>query len=262
MAVRVAWQEKYGMGLNNTSISQANTFADDVDGEPIRGISAHSQFGLPLTEHAELVPGKEFTTPRKTTGNPEVRVGAGYERTATIVRPTCSLVYGEAEAYGAAAFLWLLFQSGASEAATVQTFNKPTTAEGAEAEVFAHIIRAMSTDTTDWQMITGAVCNSLTFAGEEGGTLSMTGEFMGADYTNVMNPDAGADANLILPGKAPLLFQDATITVAATTTPITSFTLTIENGATPRYYNSSTPSEVTDKLMDFKIDETYLVSQE
>lgn len=247
MVMRTSWQDKYGVAGNVVGISTKADFASDA---AKIGITADDQFGLPLTGSPDIAPNPEFSDSVKTTGLAQVRTGTGYERTKFINRPTFSFEYPEVEAYGAAFFLWSLFQKGGSESGTAQTY-QPSTLEGAdvtgsgEAEFWLSLTRAMSTSTADWQAIHGAIATSITFSSEEGGPLSMSGELIAAEYEAPMTPGASAYASqLALPAKAPLLHQNLTALLAGTAMNIPSWSVTLTNNAVMKFYDEDTGQKI------------------
>lgn len=247
MTLRTPWQDRYGLAIQTAQIlgnhsGSAGTPTDfsDQTGNYL-GITIDDQFGIPLTEHPDIDSGTIFTNPDKTTGQSLTMVGLGHERTKIDDTPVVTLTFAETDIYMINTFLWLLFQTGATETTGISkqlyTFIPYTVGS---CEVWAEFIRQLSATGSDWQRMSGCIVTSLTFSGEEGQPMALTVDLAGVAYDEDVTGTSGAAANLVLPKKAPLLFQDSTFKLGSslTATNIPNFSITIANNAITKQRNS------------------------
>jgi hypothetical protein len=224
----------------NCFVSGSNSIMDDVN----QGVTT-SVYGIPLTNHPTMDIGQAIIDQRKATGVSYKNTSTGMEYQQGTRLPTTTWEF-DVTKNNIAPFLWLLFQNGASEAgasAYVKTFVPYT--EGNVTEVHAALCRVMSTQVGDANshLFGGCVVSSITFTGEEGQPLKASVTLMG--YNAITDFEFGAAANICVfdSSCAPLLYQNAVISVAGTTVNIPRFNLTITNNLKPAYYNSKHPTK-------------------
>ena len=197
---------------------------------------------MPLTDHPHLKP---------STGTVENELAVGestrrsLEYNQTISQPGTVTINMLANAYNSSLFIWLLLQSGCSEAdAAINTLTGiPYTSP--DPEIYAAVTRILggtagNADAVSQYMV-GCICNSLTFSGETGGILTLSAEIMAADHAIAANNLGTVSwSALTFSDKAPLKFQDMSFELGTQAVDTPSFSITITNGATAQFYNNGT----------------------
>lgn len=234
---RAPWELKYGLQFTS-GISTTPTFAT---GGGLVGIGA-DKFGLLLTNHPDFSANKSVIDTRKSTGLSTRRGGTGYEFQPERVAPTVSLELSPGRR-ALSALLWLLFQTGASQGAgalykkTFVPYHAGSGGGGCIPECYCSLLKDMSgagNTAGDYQLITGAICQSLTLNGQEAGELSMSTQMLGAAYATSFS----GSPTLNFEEEAPLLFKDVTINLGGSNVNASSFNFTITNNAVARSYNN------------------------
>lgn len=240
MAVRTTWQDLYSIE-QTASLTAKPTFAATAIGVEGDGASG-GKFLVPLTSHPHL-------KPSSTMQDQELAVGVAQrhnlEYNATIAEPSSVTLEMYANAYNLSLFMWLLFQSGCTEAdSTVNTMSAiPYTS--AAIEQYAAITRILGgtggNADTESQYMPGCICKSFTISGETGGILMLSAEIVGADWATA-NDDLGSVAwsTLTFSDVAPLKFQDMTLVLGGAEVDTPSFSVTYSNNVVPQFYNNGT----------------------
>lgn len=257
MSQRQTWEDLYGIRAyitgtladggvgadvasvwNSATVTVGNFIVDHGDGDHI-GIDLN-KFAIPLLNHPTFSPGQEIINNRKAVGTSYRRTGACLEYQMGYRMPTvtyeCDATYKIL-----ALFFQLLFQGGASEAATTPFLKTyvPYAEGDSDIVACAALIRQMSAAAADSHVIGGAIVRSLTITAEEGQPLKASAEFVG--YNMVSNYDFSSESTNILEfdSTACLMYSNATIKLATTEVNLPGFTFTITNNAIPKYYNSN-----------------------
>lgn len=237
MPVRAKWQDKYGICQCATptpatgyTVTSKTFLATDI------GLEL-AKLALPLTNNPMLDSGLNVIDTRKAIGEATRRVGTGYEFTVEGMEPVVTLEM-EATANMLALFSWLLFQKGASEGVATTYMKTCIPYTDCECEIYASILRQMSAGTADSHVVHGAICKVMNLSANQGEALKLSAEMLGANFFN--NFDFDLQASLLdFSAKAPLLFQDCTITLDGTTIHIPGFSLALSNNAVAKRYSSS-----------------------
>lgn len=234
MTMRAPYQDIYLITTNETSIGTSQ----DFDGAEI-GLST-GVFNLVPTNHPNLLSGQQISDVPKATGLSQRRTGAGYEYNQTIKNPSVSGLTVEMTTKNLGLFLWLLFQQGVSQGAAAYYKKTAIPYTDSDCEVWASIARVLDASTESHQ-IDGAIISSMTISGSAGGVLTISADFIGATFSSAKDLDTIATA---IPAEAPFLFQDGTITMATEAVKLDSFTITINNNAERRHYDSATAQKI------------------
>jgi len=229
----------------NSPTHQADTFvaADNgVSGDTRKGVN-QDIFGIPLTNHPSMDIGQAIVDQRKAIGISTRSTVTGGEYQQSTRLPVTSWEF-EVTKNNIAPFLWAFFGNGISEAAAppyVKTCIPYI--EGNDTAATLACCRVMSTQTgaNNSHLFGGCIVNSITFTGAEGQPLKATVSLMG--YNAITDFDFGSNGNICVFDNtcSPLMFQNATISLAGTTVNIPDFTLTINNNAVAKYYNTKHP---------------------
>ena len=216
----------------NSATADADAFASGAIGV------ASNKYGIPLLNKPVFDPGQNIVNQRKAIGVSYRRGDAGFEYNQGSRVPTTSWEF-DVSYKNIVPFLWMLFQGGTTEGAAttyLKTF-VPYTESAAGIYVAAALLAKNSNTAASSHMIGGAVVRSITLSSEEGMPLKATVEMIG--YNMVSDFDLDADANLIeYDNTAPLLWQDATVSLGGTTVNIPGFSLTISNNLVTKNYDS------------------------
>ena len=195
MSIRTTWQDLYGMQIHNGVTLAVHLAADPTYVAATKiGIqgtgSANGKFALPLTDHPNFkAPSASLDTeqargisPRHNSEFHTVETGEGVEFTLPLV----------GHSYNVAAFLPLLFQSGASEAAHVgnTALNYLTCIPYVDATVsywsyFTRSVQAVGGGKDIDLQVEGGVVNALTLSGETGGVLTIEAAIKAAKWSEV-----------------------------------------------------------------------------
>jgi len=227
-----AWQERYFACAQTTSIETSGDFSTDL------GIDDATDYGLLLTNHAEIDPGITISDQRKIIGEATRKMTDGYEYVPTTYLPVTTLEM-DANAWNVAFFGWLLYQKGVTE--TDQTdkwlyvIDPPTASEGPACEVWCSIVRDLRTASKS-HALHGGIVSSMTISGNQGEPLKLSLDIVGRGYASALD----ASGYTWTPTeKAPLLFQNAVTTLAGTSIDLESFSITYTNGAISKHYNAT-----------------------
>jgi len=232
MADKMITSFDYGFSLQTTSISTAGAFGASDDGVLV------GKCLVPLREmNPDFSPGQEWIRQRKATGEPNWKIGTGYENVAGIKLPVATLPV-DFNSYNLEAFLWGLYQTGAAEDDTSPYETTFTVPDSPACEVWFSLLKRYSAAGADSVVIHGCIPRSITISGAEGDTLNGTVEFMGHTYSTAFT---GSGAGLVFAEKAPLLWQNATVEVDSNAVNMPDFNLTLTNNAFPQHFDSQTP---------------------
>jgi hypothetical protein len=216
----------------NSATADADAFASGAIGV------ASNKYGIPLLNKPAFDPGQAVVNQRKAIGVSYRRADAGFEYQQGSRVPTTTFEF-DVTYKNIVPFLWMLFQGGTTEGAGatyLKTF-VPYTESNAEIYVASALLARNSDSAATSHMIGGAVVKSLTLTAEEGMPLKCSAEMIG--YNMVSDFDLDADANLIeYDTAAPLLWQNATVSLGGTTVNIPGFSLTISNNLVTKNYDS------------------------
>jgi len=262
MSSRNLWNDLYGIrtyitgtlsdgGVGADTASVWNTATADADAFKAGAIGVDtSKYGIPLINHPTFDPGSMVINTRKAVGTSYRQTSSGCLEYQQGSRVPTATYEADATYKILALFFQLLFQGGASEAATtpfLKTFI-PYAEGDADVVACAALIRQMSAGGTDSHMIGGAIIKSLTLSAEEGQPLRVSAEFSG--YNMVSDFDFDADSNILeFDTTACLMWQNASVKIAGTAANIPGFSLTISNNAVEKFYN--TPHVTKYVLGDF-----------
>ena len=245
MAIRVTWQDRYAIE-QTASLTAKPTFAASAIGIEGTG-AAGGKFLMPLTDHPHLKPSSAIQNQEQAIGLAQ-RHHLEYE--PTIAEPSSVTVNMWANAYNVSLFLWLLFQSGCSEAdATVNTLTAIPYVSS-EPEIYAAVTRILggtagNADTVS-QYLAGCICRSLTLSGEVGGIITMSAELVAADWQTASD-DLGSVSwsALTFSDQPPLKFQNMYFVLGGRSVGIPSFSITFNNNAAAQFYNNETIQRYT-----------------
>jgi len=208
-----------------------------------RGFGADGVYAIPLNNHPHFDPGQNIIDQRKAIGIPVRRTGSGFEFQQAHREPRTTYEF-DANAYLLAPFFWLLFQNGASEGSSAPYAKTFTPYTSPDCEVWASLLRKMSSSSADSHVIHGAIVRSIRLTAETGGPLRATVEFIGYSWDDTFN---ASSAILNFSQTAPLLWKDAGnvagIYVESTNLNIRGFDITFNNNATAVYYSSQYPEK-------------------
>jgi len=240
MAIRTTWQDKYAIE-QTSSLTATPTFASTAIGIEGTG-SSGGKFLMPLTDHPHL-------PPASATQENELAVGVSQrhnlEYNQTIAEPSTVTINMLANAYNVSLFLWLLFQTGATESSGSVNTLQCIPYTSAEIEIYTAITRLLGgtagDDDTVSQYMPGCVCRSVTISGETGGIVTLAAEMVGANWATA-NDDLGSVSysTLTFSDKAPLKFQDMVFQIGANAVNIPSFSITFNNNVAAQFYNNDT----------------------
>lgn len=265
MAERVNFEDRYGLIQNVTSISNgvsadATTFNSATVNDTFiaGGIGVETSiYGIALNNHPTFNFGQNIIDTRKAIGTSYRHAGTGFEFQQGTRLPSATYEF-DVTPWTIAPFLWTLFQSGSSQggaSAYVKTF-VPYTEADMDFEAWLTLIRTLSDGSADSHVLGGMIANSIAFSAEEGTPLRAAVDMIG--YNGVTDFDFDAQASLLnYSARAPLLWQNATITMDGTTVNLTGINFTITNSATPKFYDSQHP--VKHILGDFGLEGTISV---
>lgn len=234
MGTRAVWENVYG--VMHATGSPATGYAVDTNkflATPDIGLEV-GKHALPVIGQPPLDPGQIIIDQRKTVGKSTRRTGTGYEYLQAGDAPTVTFEM-EATPNMVAFFCWLLFQKGSTEGAETPFAKVFTPYTDAACEIWASILRKMSAAAADSHVIHGAICQSMTLSSAEGEALKLAVTLNGSHFFNVFDFDAQSSV-LSFSEKAPLLFQDATITLDTNSINIPGFSVTITNNAAGKRY--------------------------
>ena len=238
MSTRNIWADVYGVGHTVTSISTA----------------ANCAKGIALKNHPSFSAGTSIIDQRKAIGVSYRRGDTGFEYQQGASVPEASWEF-DASYKNLSRILWSLFQQGSfqGEGTVYPKYFVPY--DTSELEVWLNLIRKLApSGTATSQRVKGAVCHSLALSGEEGQTISAVAEFRG--YGLETNHDIASDT-LTFDAVAPLMFQNATITLDGNTVYIPNFNLTITNNLVTKFYDNATA--VRHILNDFTAEGTIVI---
>lgn len=200
-----------------------------------------SKYGIPLTNFPVFDSGTGVINQRKAVGTAYRQTSSGgcleYQMGARTPQATyeCDATYKIM-----ALFFQLLFQGGASEAATTPFLKTyiPYAEGDADVVACAALIRQMSAQSANSHVIGGAIIRSLSITGEEGQPIKLSAEFTG--YNMVSDYDFSSEENILeFDTTSCLMFQNLSVKLAGTAVNISKFDLTISNNAVPKYYNTN-----------------------
>ena len=228
----------------NDPSHQADAFVsgdNGVTGDTNMGVTT-GVYGLPLTNHPNMDFGQSQIVQRKALGQSYQDAQVGREFLLSTRFPVTTWEF-DVTYKNIAPFLWALFQNGAVDggSATYVKVFSPYSA-GNVTEVHLALCRVMSTQvgSNNSHLFGGCIVDSITFTGEEGQPLKASVSLIG--YNGVSDFDFGGSANICsYDTTAPLMFQDASFSVAGTAVNIPSFNITITNNARPAFYDSKHP---------------------
>lgn len=228
-----------GVGADSASVWNSATVTTGNFVSGAIGVDT-SKYGIPLTNFPVFDSGTAIINTRKAVGTPYRQTGTGcleYQMGARTPQTTyeCDATYKIM-----ALFCQLLFQGGASEAATTPFLKTyiPYAEGDADVVACAALIRKMSGQTANSHVIGGAIIRSLSISGEEGQPIKLSAEFMG--YNMVSDYDYSSEANILeFDTTACLMLQNMSVKLAGTAVNIGKFDLSISNNAVPKYYNTN-----------------------
>lgn len=185
----------------------------------------------------DLLSNMRISDVRKATGISQRFTGtAGTEYNVTVAEPSISGVEMELIPSHMTLLLWLLFQTGSSQAgASPYTYTNIPYSDFS-CEQYCSIGRLLDAGAHSHQM-DGCIITSMTISGEEGGILTVSCDFIGES----LNTDADlAAVPQTASNLAPVLFQDiSSVTLGGSAIDLISFSITITNNATRRFYDSA-----------------------
>ena len=97
----------------------------------------------------------------------------------------------------------------------------------------------------DGYSMTGAICNSLAIAGEEGGRMVLTTDLMGHSYVTNYDHDAATATDFTVTDIADELFFNYTFTMDDNAVSLKAFDVTIANNAVANFYANQLPLSYT-----------------
>ena len=226
MAQRSTWQDKYGYGIQTSSIST----------------SAACTSGIFLMNHPNL----DINT--KTIDTEKTVVSASRNQLVEFAidgrNPTAQfpIMVSPKQVYP---FLRLFFQKGSLQDSTTNTikwfFPYSYSSVGNECEVWGSFVRELSTGSTYSQRIVGAICNSLTLVPSDMEYMTMNCGLTGRDLE--VNHNTSADT-FTLSTDAPLLWRNCVTKIGNSytvqeTCDLKRFEMLLLNSAKGRHYNNS-----------------------
>ena len=230
------WQDQYYM-IATTAITDSPDFAIAT-----RGAYGSGGGQVFLRNHPTFSLGQEAVASRKATGKSYLMKDASVriERSLGVQNPTTTY---EMDWDNESAFIPLhsLFQTdvaAATGATTVKTFAPYS---GATVTNLASLLRF--TESSKCHQIDGAIARSITISGEEGDSVQISTEWVGADMTTAVTvTPAGWTTGESLDF---LLFKDMYCATGATSVSgnevdIVGFDITITNNAVSKHYNNYT----------------------
>jgi hypothetical protein len=222
MATRNIYDDIYGLGSQVTNISTV----------------AAATKGIALSNHPDLNNGTNTISQRKATGLSYIRTDTGFERQVGTEMPTSGPWEFDVHIKSLARILWSFYQTSAFQGASSVYPKYFIPYETTTCDVWLSLVRklAASGDANSHQ-INGAICNTFTLSSEEGQTLKCSAGFIGYDWAK---RDIASDT-LTFDASAPLLWQNATITLGGTAVNIPSFSLTVNNGAIAKAFDAKNP---------------------
>ena len=236
--IRNVWMDIFGVGFSTSSISTV----------------ANASFGIPLLNHPHFDPGTQTINQRKAIGVSYRRGDAGYEFQQAASIPTTSYEY-DVSVTNMSHILWAFFQSSAFQGSGAPYVKYFVPYESPTADVWLTLVRKLAASGTGAShQIVGALPKTITFSCEEGQPLKTTVDFQG--YSFVDTRDIASDT-LTFSASAPLLWQDATISLAGSAINSPGFSMTLNNNLITRFYDNSTAARHL--LGDFTLEGTIRV---
>ena len=185
-----------GVGADSASVWNSATVTTGNFVAGAIGVDT-SKYGIPLTNFPVFDSGTAIINTRKAVGTSYRQTGTGcleYQMGARTPQTTyeCDATYKIM-----ALFCQLLFQGGASEAATTPFLKTyiPYAEGDADVVACAALIRKMSGQTANSHVIGGAIIRSLSISGEEGQPIKLSAEFTG--YNMGFDYDYSSEANIL-----------------------------------------------------------------
>lgn len=219
---RTGQEDVYAICQNLTGISEASEF---LVGDVGMRLGKHK---ILLSEHPSLKSGQKIIRQRKRTGSPVIK--RGYERLQGIRSPNTGWPF-DANAYNLGLMFCLLFQNGVTETAMKKTILKYS---NADCEIWSTLLRVLGTGSISHRM-SGVIVKSLTLSAEEGGPLRASAELIGRELET--DYDAGSCV-LEFSDRSPLKWQDADVYLGGSQVYLPSYSLTINNHAFSKFYES------------------------
>jgi hypothetical protein len=221
MAQRNIWMDIYSVGYSNVSISTV----------------ANASFGIPLLNHPNFEAGTQTINQRKATGTSYRQGQTGMEYQQGSAVPTTSYEF-DVNYANLSHILWAFFQSSAFQGTGAPYVKYFIPYESPTSEVWLTLVRKLAASGTgSSHQIAGAQPKTLALSCEEGQPLKATVEFQG--YSFVDTRDVASDT-LTFSAVAPLLWQNATITLAGSAINVPGFNLTVNNNLVTKFHDNAT----------------------
>lgn len=227
--VRAPWEQMICICPQTSGIGSAGTFLTTDDcietGKP----------GTPVfNRDFNISPGLRWIEERQAYGKSNIETA---ERKVENEFPTISLEM-PFNAYTFSVILWLFFQKGVSEAGSTPYLKTAVPYTDADCEVWASVADPITGGLASGsnEAMHGAIVNSFTINGEEGGQMKLSADFIGVDFTELFNT---ASAVTVVSEQSNLLYKNCTIELDDNTIYIPSFSITFNNGAETPSYNTS-----------------------
>ena len=232
-------------------------------------IAASEGYGVPVTNRPTFEPGQEINEYNKAIGESVATAGTGYNFMKSYMMPTTTFEF-DLDRRTALPFLFAFFQAGTTATALNDTdgdagddiavsylFELPDAADGPSPSYFISTFKTL--DFPDGELISDAVCTSMTLSGTENEPMKVSFELLGHMFTNQTFDQAGiisgSDVAVKFAEADPLHWNNVdvlignTIATGATAgdtdthtiTEASSFELTITAATTARRYNSRNP---------------------
>lgn len=237
MAERMIWMDRFGLG------AQTNMYT-----------AVNCSKGIALNNHPTFDPVQNIVDQEKSIGASYRRAGAGYEFQNTTQSGTTTWEF-DVSADSVSHILWAFFQNGALEEAGspyAKYFipyeprrTNDANSDYSDCEVWLTLVRAMAASgTSSSHRMVGAIPRSITLSAASGEPLRASVELIG--YDTLTNHNIASDT-LTVDAVAPLLWQDATVTLGGNAVNLDNFSITMTNNAALKHgsgvtnYNADSP---------------------
>ena len=243
MSDRAGWEHKYCLSWQKAAITTDASATTGVYTSGDTGIftaPAGGKCGIILDNKPTIDPGVEHINTPKANGISQEYNLAGRDYVVGKKMPTVQLVMGMNK-FNSAVFSFLLFQQGITEAvgSPFLVTGIPPVAGKSDEIYWANFGMATGAGTSgDGYSMTGAICNSLAIAGEEGGRMVLTADLMGHTFVTTYDHTA---TDFTVTDVADELFFNYAFTFAGTSASVKAFDVTIINNSTANFYTNQIP---------------------
>ena len=240
MALHAPWEQRYLFAVQKSAITSALSFDAVTVGAEVSAKPLLKATNNPFDLDAGLI----FIDQKKATGQSTRHIGANSTRSEFQISGGIPVTTFEMDLTPniTKLILWLLFQKGASEAATTPFLATyiPYANGQADCEVWATILDLLSTSVAgENQAIHGCIVRSMTISGDMNSqSMKLSVELVGAAHVLTYNASSSLVAD---PNIAPLLFKDMDFDIADNAVNISAISFTITNNAFSPMYGQATP---------------------